>query len=124
MKAEIKCLYSPDVYDLKNYCPPDEECFGFLLRLMVGERGKEGEESFDMILCTPKWLSANNKKQDVLFGLHYLIVFRYDYDLIFEKLRKYVESINGKNWDEIGQKIGLIGNWEFQDYREFGSASK
>jgi hypothetical protein len=85
---------------------------------MVGERGKEGEESFDIMVCTPKWLLANKKEQDILFGLHYLIVCRYDYNRIFEKLKKYVENTEGKDWEEIGQKIGLIGWWEFQDYRE------
>ena len=117
MKAELKRLHSPDIDDLAAFHPKQDDCFAFLLQLMVGVKGKEGEESFDVFVCTPKWLLENHKDDDVLFGLHNIIVFRYDYAFIVEKLKSYIEKIEAENWEELASKINLIGKWEFHNYR-------
>jgi hypothetical protein len=118
MKAELKRLHSPDVDDLTTHVPKTNDSFGFLLQVMVGTKGKEGEESFDIFVCTPRWLIKHHKENEILFGRHYMIVFKYDYDLIIKKLKSYIEKLEGDNWDELAQKINLIGKWEFEDYRE------
>jgi hypothetical protein len=53
MNVEIKKLHSPDVWNLESF-QPEEDCFGFLLQLIVGLKGVESEESFDTPVCTPK----------------------------------------------------------------------
>lgn len=118
MKAQIKYLHSPDVYDLASHQPEDKDNFSFLLQVMVGLEHTEGEESFDIIVCTPKWLMDKHSRQDVIFGLHRIIVFEYDYERLLTTLRTYIESLDEDNWIELGEKIGRIGKWEFQDYRE------
>ena len=119
MKAEIKRLHSPDVYDLKNYRPEKPENFSFLLQVLVGQRRTKGEESFDFIVCTPKWLLSNNNKKNILFGTYHLIVFEYDYENLLSTLKKCIESVEESDWLHLAQKIGRFGQWEFQDYREF-----
>jgi len=57
--AEIKRLHSPDVYDLATFAPDDPEDFGFLLQIMAGTLGSEGEESFNVVVCTPRWVSRH-----------------------------------------------------------------
>ncbi len=78
MKAEIKYFHSPDIPDLGTYQPIECDNFVFLLQMFVGEKGKQGEESFDLIVCTPKWLVNNHHKEESVFGLYHLIVFEYD----------------------------------------------
>jgi hypothetical protein len=118
MKAEIKYLHSPDIPELETFQPQINDDFGFLLQMFVGEKGKEGEESFDMMVCTPKWLMSNHSQDEILFGLHYVIVFEYNYRRICEQLTNFVDNINAQSWHEIGEKIGTIGKWEFQDYKQ------
>ncbi len=118
MKAEIKSIFSLDIEsELKNYQPDNNDNFGFGLRMIISPKDGVGEESFDLTVCTPDWLKANNKKDEIIFGRHYLIVFQYDYDAIYKKLAEYVNNIEVSTWDEIGTLIGRIGHWEFEDYK-------
>lgn len=116
MQAELKYLHSPDIKNLESFKPKEIDNFSFLLQMIVGEKGNKGDESFDVIICTPKRLISNHKKNKVIFGLHYLIVFEYNYQTIYDRIKLFIDSVTGSTWDEIGVKIGMIGKWEFQDY--------
>lgn len=119
MKAVLKELYSIDITQpLKDYSPPINNNFGIWIRLIVGEEKMGGEESFDVMLCTPQWLIENHQLSDIIIGRHYLIVFEYNYSRIYNKLKELIENIDSKNWDDIGTKVGRIGKWEFEDYQE------
>jgi hypothetical protein len=116
MQAALKGLYS-DVTDLKTYCPTEENNFGVLVRVMVGPMDGQGEESFEVFVCTPRWLSEKYSDAEILLGLHKLIVFRYDYMRIQQFIEKYLMRCTGDSWHEIALKVNLLGRWEFEDYR-------
>lgn len=117
MRPILKGFHSDAIIQpLSEYFPEDEENFGFWARIVVGEIKLGGEESFDIMICTPLWLTKNFAKEDVIFGKNYLIVFEYNYNRIFNKIKNYVENISGDSWEEIGNKINRIGKWEFEDY--------
>ena len=120
MKAEIKRIHSPDIDSLSTYSPGDPESFSFLLQAFVGPKDTEGEESFCIQVCTPKWLNENYNQEDVIIGRHLLIVLNYNYDRILNRIKEYVRSCSGKTWKEVAEKIGRIGRWEFEDYSESG----
>jgi Immunity protein 8 len=115
-RAELKSWHSPDIEDPKNYIPenPSNFCFGFTA--IVGCRGEDGEESFDMQVCTPQWLISSYSEDEILILRHVIIVFRYDFDRILNRIRDAIESCVGKDWNEIAEKVGRIGRWEFEDY--------
>ncbi len=118
MKAEIKYINSSDVFNLETFKPEIEDNFGFPLRVIVGPKGEQGEESFDMMLCTPKWMETNYKEDAIFFGTHYLIVFKYNYQKIYQKLKDSIESIEAPDWTSIGEEIAKLGKWEFEDYKD------
>jgi hypothetical protein len=117
MQAVLKGLRSIDITDLENYAPQEGDNFGFVLRAMVGPMNGEGEESFDITVCTPRWLNEKYRISDVLLGLHKLIVFKYDYLRLRQFIEKYVMRCSGDSWEEIAQKVSLLGQWEFEGYR-------
>ncbi len=119
MKAEIKAIFSTDIENLELFQPNEEDNFSFPLRLLVGLKDEDGEESFDIIVVTPKWLIANHLKSEIIFGRHYLIVFEYNYQNILKRLEKYINSLDGNSWEDFALKIARIGYWEFEDYKEF-----
>ncbi len=118
MKAKIKSFYSPDINDLENYNPIDTENFCFLLELLIGPDKENGEESFNIQVCTPKWFLSNMKRNDIILGNHFLIVIEYDFKRIFNHIEKLIESCSGKDWDEVSEKVSRIGHWEFENYIE------
>ncbi|MCC7341163.1 MAG: immunity 8 family protein [Bryobacterales bacterium] len=114
----MKRLHSPDIDDLKGYRPEESDSFGFLLQAMVGPAGGEGEESFDMVVCTPEWLRRRYAASEIILGLHLLIVFRYDYASLVSYIAKFSERCSGQSWKEVAQQLSRLGKWEFEDYQE------
>jgi hypothetical protein len=117
VKAKLKSYHSPDVFNLEEYHPPQPNEFGFLLQLLVGPDDGKGEESFNVMVVSPKWLEANHKHDQLIIGRHYLIVFEYNFDRIIGFLRNFVENCDGSNWEEVAEKVARIGHWEFEDYQ-------
>ena len=117
MRAEIKRLHSPDIANLESYTPQVGDNFSFLLQIMAGPSGQEGEESFDVLICTPKWLEERFSKGQIIVGRHYLIVFEYNFNRIELFIKSYCEQCEGNNWQEVAAKLSRLGKWEFEDYR-------
>lgn len=117
--AQLKRLHSPDVYDLASFAPPDPERFSFLLQIMAGPAGEDAVESFDVVVCTPKWLDEKLGSSDLIVGRHHLIVRRYNY----ERLHKFVADsclqCRGNTWAQVAGQLGRIGKWEFEDFQEY-----
>ena len=64
----------------------------------------------------PKWLRENYGASDILLGLHKLILFEYDYVRLRSFIEKYLMHCSGETWDEVAQKVRLLGYWEFEGY--------
>ena len=118
MKAELKRVHSPDINDLENYRPDNPAKFSFLIQAMIGPEGGAGEESFDIEVCTPKWLEETCDLHDVVIGRHRLIVREYIYVQIIQAINNYLKGCTGENWNEVAGKVARLGRWEFEDYVE------
>lgn len=116
MKLELKRLHSPDVLDLRGFSPRKKDKFGFSMQIMVSELGGVGEESFDVVVCSPIWLMENYKQKNVIFGREFIIMFQFNYEQLYDKILNYVNSIDGKNWDDLANEMSRIGHWEFEGY--------
>ena len=77
MKAELKYLHSPDVANLEKYVPDSPDFFCILVQAMIGPLGDNGEESFNFLVCTPKWIDEEIAEKGFLFGTEYLVVKSY-----------------------------------------------
>lgn len=118
MQAKVVDIESPEIQDFYNYKPEDPEVFAFLLQISVTAENLQGEEIFDVQVCTPLWLLSKYNKDEVIIGRHLLIVFEYNFSRIKKRIVSYIESCFGETWTEVAQKVGRIGYWEFEDYIE------
>lgn len=113
----LKRLHSPDVVNLETFLPADPNCFSFLLQAMFGPEGSEGEESFDILVCTPGWLASEVARKGLVDGRHHLVVDNFDLAQIRSFLVVYARNCASKTWPEAATKLSRLGKWEFEDYR-------
>jgi hypothetical protein len=120
MRAQLKRLHSPDVLDLPRYWPDEPDTFGFLLQMMVGPEGIDGEESLDVVVCTARWLEQRYADRDIVPLAHHLLVREYDYPVLLRALTRLVERCVGDDWDGVARQVARIGWWEFEGYTPYG----
>jgi hypothetical protein len=116
MRAELRSVQTMDGRDFAEYRPADKDCFGIAVRLLAGPSGSDGEESFDFTLCTPRWLETQLEGAP-LPGRHYLFVRRFDRAGVLRFLDEYCAGFTAGSWNEIAERLGRIGHWEYEDYR-------
>lgn len=122
MRAELKRLHSPDVHDLKAFSPEDTGDVGFLLRVMIGPEGEDGEESFDVQVCTPKWLEKHCAGSGILVGRHHLVMPEYSYQALVSFITAYCDRSSGQTWQEVALQLSRLGKWEFEDYSDLAGS--
>jgi len=116
MKAAIRRLHSPDVFDLATWRPPEQD-FGILVQMLVGPADRPGEESFDVTVCTAGWLAGLARADRVVDARHHLVVDQYDFDELEKYLQDRVSACDGSSWDAVAEELSRLGRWEFEDYR-------
>jgi len=121
MRAEFRGLHRPDVpnLDLEHFTPEDPECFCVLVQAFVGPQGEPGEEAFDFTVCTPRWLNSHPAQKGFLFARHYLLLWRYDYDLLRRAITDLCARAKGPDWETVANRLARYGHWEFEDYQAF-----
>lgn len=107
-----------DAGDIETYFPDDPEVFAFGLQILAGAIGEEGKETFDLFVVSPKWILFNSEEK-IFMGRHYLIMLNYNLDRLKNFIVSYVESCTGDTWQEVTEKLGRLGKWEFEDYQEY-----
>jgi len=113
-KAQLRRLHSPDVSDLSKFRPSGPFCV--LVQAIVGPAGSPGEESFDILVCSPSWLDANIG-DEIVDGRHHLIMRDYKYKRLWDYIDSYCSMQKGKDWQVIAVRMSRLGKWEFEDYR-------
>lgn len=112
----MKRFHSPDA-ELQTYEPEDASDFGVLVQVMAGPADGPGEESFDVVVCTPRWLQRLTDEQGPVICRHHLVVESWDWPRIRLFLTQEVETHEAPSWRDLAAKIGRLGKWEFEDYQ-------
>lgn len=87
-----------------------------LLEMYVGPQGELGEERFQLTVCTPSALIEQLRHRPFLVGRHWLFVAELHPDKVTEWLSDRIAVLEAPTWGELAEKIGRIGEWEFEDY--------
>jgi hypothetical protein len=115
MRAEIRHLHTPDI-DPYTFIPDDSERFMFLVQMLAGPAGEQGEESFQFEVCTPQWLHDRIRREGPINGRHHVIVDAFNWPGLQAYFQRLVAGCTGADWHEITTKLSRYGHWEFEDY--------
>ena len=117
MRAIIADVSSADV-DLESFYPKTPDNFSVLVRLLVRPSDSDGEESFDVNVCTPAWLKDEVRRIGPIDGRHHLVVLAWEFHAIRDALARRFEREVGEDWAELAGRLARYGYWEFEDYRQ------
>ena len=117
MRIKLHFLHSPDIRDFgAGGRPEDLDCFLALVQAFVAEDSEDAKiigESFDFLVCTPRWLDREISERGHALGLFRIIVPRYDYQAIWDIIASICKQIDGDDWASIGSTLGKYGLYEF-----------
>ena len=119
MRAVVRDAFNTD-FDFESYNSVDPNDDGQWIRLLIGPDSGPGEESFDTLVCTPRWLARRVEKSGPILGRHMLVMSPLNLSSAVQTLRAKAESVSGESWRDIVFELAQIGWWEFQDYRSDG----
>lgn len=117
MRAQLKHLLDDDLDRLSSDEPSE---FVYLAQMIVGPSDGPGEESFDVVVCTPEWLAAAVRRNGGLFDpRHHLVVDfeTFDRRAVHDWLSARVHEASGGTWPEVAERLARLGHWEFEDYQ-------
>jgi hypothetical protein len=117
MRAVVKSL-DPEPDPSTLGADPAE--FSLLARMIVGPPDTPGEESFDVTVCSPEWLAQACRRVGGIYNTrHHLVVNVDDFDkrALERWLAARVQEVEAESWAEIGERLGRLGYWEFEDYQ-------
>lgn len=115
MRSIINSFICVDHDPLYLYQPEDISMFHFWVEISVGIESEEGEELFQVFICSQKWLEKKIKENTFFIGLYSIIMYEYNYDILCSILNKLF-CIEGNNYEEISNKLSQIGLSEYQRY--------
>jgi hypothetical protein len=118
MKAVLRRMHSPDVRDLERFMP-DSDVFVLLVQFLFGSDENDGEESFDAIVCSPKWIEKKVDELGIMDARHHIIMKQFDIKVLREFVTEFSNGCSGEKWEDVAEKLARLGHWEFEDYRSF-----
>lgn len=116
MRARLHSIFSSDVDHLEAWSPPSPD-FAVTLRLMVGPDAGEGEESFDVTVCSASWLDRRAAREGIVDVRHHIVVESFHWLTLRSYFQRKVEACSGASWNEVAGQLGRFAYWEFEDYQ-------
>lgn len=116
MRARVS-IWTVEHNDLETVVPPDPDFVAQWVRVMAGPQDDRGEESFDVLVCTPGWLAEEVSRNPPVVGRHHLIVDGWDAGRVRQTLTDLFTREEGDDWADLAVRLGRLGRWEFEDYR-------
>lgn len=115
MRAVLRAIHSPDVLDLKSWTPPPGP-FGVFIQLFVGNTEGPRQDAFGLTVCNPEWIADLASRYNAVDLRHHVLMDHWDYPKLESYLGHRVRITEGDTWDQIGEKLGRLGLWDYEDY--------
>jgi hypothetical protein len=90
--------------------------FALAVGASVGPADGQGAELFYFNVCSPRWIAANPPPKGFEFMHSYLVLSRWDSELVERAISDLCLHTEGADWQEVATKLSRYGSWEFADH--------
>lgn len=97
---------------VERYDPPDPTFFGLRLHLRVGSQTPQEEAWYELTVCTPTWLAANQPTEAGRPGTRSLFVQRWDWAAVRAEIEGWLARCDAKTWEHAALKFASFATLE------------
>src|SRR6266487_3639063 len=106
--GDFVAIDATDESRLENYKPDSPDDFSYLLTIDICALDGGGVATFDVQVCTPKWLARRVEEEPIINGLHVIVVQKHDAQSLRSFIENYVNSLSGGTWSDIVDKMEYL----------------
>ena len=107
--------------DIPEFAPEDPSYFAVRLQVFVSDVQDGAPDSFDVTVCSPKWLADNLGQFErqspgaecVVIGHGLWLQEQWDAEAIAKTIRTLVASVAGDDWRDLANWLGRYIPWEY-----------
>lgn len=117
VKAQVRSISTNDGEALDDVVLEDPDDVDVWITVIASPAGEPGEESFQLRVRSPASLAKELYQWGPLHERHMVVVARWDPHQIRSFIDRLFTEVEGRDWNEVGEKLSRVGYWEFEDYR-------
>lgn len=111
---ELRDILCPDL--VPPALPADPTDCAVSFQALIGPRGAEGSDAFSFTVVTPSRLLHS---ADARWGRGYLIVGRFDWDVVVEAVARLLAYCGRPTWEEVVQQLNHELQWALDNRAEY-----
>ncbi len=119
MRPRIESIGTPDGEPLESIKVADVRSFNEVVRVLIGPSVGEGEEIFDIYICSPGWIECQCEEKGYWLARRTWVLSHWEVSLVRRAIQETVLRVTGNSWQAISQQLAAFMMWEFQDYKEW-----
>jgi hypothetical protein len=100
-----------------RFSPSNREHFAVNVTASIGGSDGPGQDLFRFVVCSPSWMENEVSGGEYYWLRDYLLITRWDFDLVAKAVTKLCTSIEESDWRGVTEKLSRYMRWEFEDYR-------
>jgi len=101
---------------ISNWMPDDPERFSLFVSLKIGLLGELGAELFHVMVFSRRYYveMSSSDTRNIRRRWKYFVVESYDWNDIWSKLKRRIETSDRGNWPESLRALRMSFTWEFE----------
>ena len=104
--------------NIRTWQPDDPGAIAEVVSLDIGERSKDGADTFTIRVATPAGLAALEAREGIIATRPLLIMERYELDDLLRWLERTVAACARDSWSDSVESLRRHFGWEYDGYQE------
>ncbi|PZE90429.1 hypothetical protein DEI95_11770 [Curtobacterium sp. MCBD17_008] len=117
VKAQVRFISTNDGESLEDVVLEDPDDVDIWITVMAGPVGGPGEESFQLRVRSPLSMTRELNQWGPLHERHMVVVAKWNPHQIRSFINRLFTEVEGRDWNEVGERLSRLGYWEFEDYK-------